>query len=68
MAKQILVKQFSTFNFAHLSKFVVNFNLVILSKLKCIVISTDLLFCSVVARGSSHFYSFFFFVNGFGRS
>ena len=30
------------FDIAHLSKFVVNFNLLILSKPKCIVISTDL--------------------------
>ena len=31
-----------------------------LSNPKCIVISTDLFFfCSVVARGTSHFYSFF---------
>ena len=43
-------------NIAHLSKFAVNFNLII-SKPKCIVISTDR-FCSVVARGTSHFYSF----------
>ena len=41
------------------SKFVVNFNLIILSKPKCIVILTGL-FCSVVARGTSHFYSCFF--------
>ena len=46
------------FNTAHLSKFV-NFNLIILSKLKCIVNLTDI-FCSVVASGTSHFYSFFF--------
>ena len=30
------------FNIAHLSKFVVNFNLIILSKSKCIVILKDL--------------------------
>ena len=63
---KFLVKQFSTFNIAHLSKFVVNFNLIILSKPKCIVSLTGL-FCSVVASGTSHFYSFFS-VNGFGRS
>ena len=53
------------FNIAHLSKFVVNFKLIILSKPKCIVISADLFF--VVTRGTSLFYSVFS-VNGFGRS
>ena len=43
-----------------------NFNLIILSKPKCIVILTGL-FCSVVASGTSHFYSFSS-VNDFGRS
>ena len=52
------IKQFSTFNIAHLSKFVVNINLIILPKPKCIIVSTDI-FCSVVSRGTSHFYSFF---------
>ncbi|MEW8204427.1 MAG: hypothetical protein AB2764_20195, partial [Candidatus Thiodiazotropha endolucinida] len=50
---------FSTFIIAHLSKFVVNFNLIILSKAKYIVISTGL-FCSIVGSGISHFYSLFF--------
>ena len=64
---KFLVKQLSRFNIALLSKFVVNFNSIILSKSKCIVILTGL-FCSVVASGTSHFYSFFTSVNGFGRS
>ena len=51
--------KFSTFNIAHLSKFVVNFNLIMMSKPKYIVILTGL-FCSVVAGSTSHFYSFFF--------
>ena len=65
---KFLVKQFSTFNIAHLSKFVVNFNLIVMSKSKYIqfVILTDL-FCSVVASCTSHFYSSFS-VNDFGRS
>ena len=46
---KFLVKQFSTFNIAHLSKFVVNFNLIILFKPKYIVILTGL-FCSIVAK------------------
>ena len=62
---KFLVKQFSTFNIAHLSKFVVNFNLIILSKFTCTVILMGL-FCSVVASGASHF--FLFSVNDFGRS
>ena len=57
-AKKFLVKQFSTFNVAHLLKFVVNFNLIIFSKPKYIVILTGI-FCSVVTSGTSHFYSFF---------
>ena len=43
------------FNIAHLSKFVVNFNLIMMSKPKYIVILTG----SVVTGGTSHFYSFF---------
>ena len=39
---QFLAKQFSTLNIAHLSKFVVNFNLIILSKPKYIVILAGL--------------------------
>ena len=46
------------FNIAHLLKFVVNFNLIMMSKPKYIVILTGL-FCSVVAGGTSSFYSFF---------
>ena len=46
------------FNSAHLSKSVVNFNLIMLSKPKYVVILTGLS-CSVVAGGTSHFYSFF---------
>ena len=65
-SSKFLVKQFGTFDIAHVSKFVVNFNLIILSKPKCIVVLT-VLFCSVVASGTSHFYSFFP-VDGFGRS
>ena len=34
-----LVKQFSTFNIAHLSKFVVNFNLIIMSEPKYIILT-----------------------------
>ena len=56
---KFLVKKFSMFNIAHLLKFVVNFNFIIMSKLKCIGILTGL-FGSVVASGTSHFYSFFF--------
>ena len=52
-------KQFSTCNIAHISTFAVNCNLIILSKPKCIVISTDLFVFSLVVRGTSHFYSFF---------
>ena len=44
--------------FAHISKFAVDFNLIMMSKPKYIVIFTGL-FCSVVASSSSHFYSFF---------
>ena len=47
------------FNIAHLSKFVVNFNLIMMSKPKYIVILTGL-FCIIVAGGTSHFYLFFF--------
>ena len=46
------------FNIAHLSKFFVNFNLIMMSQSKYIVILTGL-FCCVVAGGASHFYSFF---------
>ena len=46
------------FNTAHLSKFFVNFNLIMMSQPKYIVILTGL-FCRVVADGTSHFYSFF---------
>ena len=46
------------FNIAHLSKSVVNSNLIMMSK-PYIVILTGL-FCSVVAGGTSHFNSFFF--------
>ena len=63
---EFLVKQFSTFIIAHLSKFVVNFILIILSQPKYIAILTCL-FCTVVASDTSHFYSLFS-VNGFGRS
>ena len=55
---KFLVKQFSTFNIAHLSIFFVKFNLIMMSKPKYIVILTGL-FCSVVAGSTSHFYSFF---------
>ena len=54
---KILAQQSSTFNTAHLPKYVGSFNLIILSKPKCIVILTG--FCSIVANGTSHFYSFF---------
>ena len=47
-----------TFNIALLSKFVLSFNLIILSKAKSIVFLVGL-FCSVVASGTSHFFSFF---------
>ena len=47
------------FNIEHLSKSVVNFNLIMMFKPKYIVILTCL-FCSIVAGGTSHFYSFFF--------
>ena len=47
------------FNIAHLSKLVVNFNLIMMSKPKYIVILTGLFFRSVVAGSTSHFYSFF---------
>ena len=43
-----------------ISKSVVNFNLIMMSKSKYIVILTGLFFCSVVASGTSHFCSFFF--------
>ena len=46
------------FNISHLSKSVLNFNLIMMSKPKYIVILTG--FCSVVTGGTSHFYSFFF--------
>ena len=55
---KLSVKQFSTFNIGHISKFVVDFNLIMMSEPKYIVILTGL-FCSVVASGTSHFYSFF---------
>ena len=62
---KLLVEQFSRFNIAHISKFVVHFNLIMMSKPKYIFILTSL-FCSVVARGTSHFYSCFS-VNGLAR-
>ena len=46
------------FNIAHLSKFVVNFNFIMMFKPKFIIL-TGLSF-KVVASSSSHFYSFFF--------
>ena len=57
--QKFLVRLYSTFNIAHLSKFVVNFNLIMMSKPKYIVILMGL-FCSVVAGGTSHFFLFFF--------
>ena len=39
-AKKLLVKQFSTFNIAHISEFVVDFNLIMMPKPKHIVILT----------------------------
>ena len=55
---KFLVRLFSAFNIAHLLKFVVNFNIIMMSKPKYIVILMGL-FCSVVAGGTSHFYLFF---------
>ena len=46
------------FNIAHISKFVVDFNLIMMSKSKYIVILKGP-FCSVVASGTSHYYLFF---------
>ena len=54
---KFLVKQFSSFNIAHLSKFVVNFYFIIVqTQMPCYFNGS---FCSVMARGTSHFYSFF---------
>ena len=61
---KFLVKQFGTFDIAHLSKFIVNFNLMMLSKPKYALLSLTFFFffffffSSVVASGTSHFYSF----------
>ena len=44
---------------AHLSKSVVNFSLIMMSKPKYIDYFNGSFFCSVVAGGTSHFYSFF---------
>ena len=54
------------FNIAHLSKIVVNFNLIIMSKPKYIVILTGLFFCSAVA-GVLRTFTRFFFVNVLAR-
>ena len=63
---QNLVKQFSTFNITHISKFVVDFNFIMMSKPKYIVFFMSL-FCSVVTSNTSHFY-LFFFVNVLARA
>ena len=54
----MLVKQFSTFNIAHLSKFIVNFNIIMIFKTQMHCCFNGF-FCSVMAGGTSHFYSFY---------
>ena len=46
------------FNIAHISTFDVNFNIFMMFKPKYIVIRTRF-FCSILAGGTSHFYSFY---------
>ena len=58
MNKHTKAQNSSKFNIAHISKFVVRFNLIVMSKPKYIVILTCH-FCSVVASGTSHFNSFY---------
>ena len=57
-AQNYYVCKFSSFNIAHISAFGVNFNIIMMSKPKYIVILTGL-FCSVMAGGTLHFYSFY---------
>ena len=50
------MKQFSTFNIAYISKFVVDFNYDVQTRIHCYFNGS---FCSVKAGRTSHFYSFF---------